>query len=76
MRDGFIWDKVFNGPSEICRRQPLKILKWYGLPKHISFIISQYTLTHFMPPVSFYTPWKFQKTRVFYVCKGYEMGYI
>ena len=27
MRDGFIWDKVFNGPTEICRRQPLKNLK-------------------------------------------------
>ena len=27
-------DKVFkNGPSEICGRQPLKNLKWYGLLK-------------------------------------------
>ena len=26
------WVKVFkNGPSKICRRQPLKNLKWYGL---------------------------------------------
>ena len=29
-----IWDKVFkNGPSETCERQPLKILKLYGLLK-------------------------------------------
>ena len=28
----FIWVKVFqDGPSEICGRQPLKNLKWYGL---------------------------------------------
>ena len=28
------WDKVFkNGPSKICRGQPLKNLKEYGLPK-------------------------------------------
>ena len=28
------WGKVFkNGPSEICGRQPLKNLKWYGLLK-------------------------------------------
>ena len=28
------WDKVFkNGPREICGRQPLKNVKWYGLPK-------------------------------------------
>ena len=27
-----IWDKVFkNGPSKVCRRQPLKNLKGYGL---------------------------------------------
>ena len=27
-------DKVFkNGPSQICRRQPLKSFKGYGLPK-------------------------------------------
>ena len=26
-------DKIFkNGPSKICGRQPLKNLKWYGLP--------------------------------------------
>ena len=26
------WDKVFkNGPNKICRRQPLKNLKWFGL---------------------------------------------
>ena len=30
-----IWDKVFkNGPSQICGRQPLKYMKWYGLLKH------------------------------------------
>ena len=30
------WDKVFrNGPSEICGRQPLKNLKWYGLIKQM-----------------------------------------
>ena len=29
-----IWVKVFkNRPSKICGRQPLKNLKWYGLPK-------------------------------------------
>ena len=29
-----IWDKVFkNRPSEICGREPLKDLKWYGLLK-------------------------------------------
>ena len=29
-----IWDKVFmNEPSKICRRQPLKTLKRYGLFK-------------------------------------------
>ena len=28
------WDKVFkNGPNKICGRQPLKNLKWYGLPR-------------------------------------------
>ena len=28
----YIWDKLFkNGPSKICRRQPLKYLKGYGL---------------------------------------------
>ena len=28
----YTWDKVFkNGPNKICGRQPLKILKWYGL---------------------------------------------
>ena len=29
----FVWVKVFkNEPSKICGRQPLKNLKWYGLP--------------------------------------------
>ena len=29
-----ICDKVFKkGPSKICGRQPLKNLKWYGMPK-------------------------------------------
>ena len=28
------WGKVFkNGQSKICGRQPLKNLKWYGLPR-------------------------------------------
>ena len=28
------WDKVSkNGSSKLCGRQPLKNLKWYGLPK-------------------------------------------
>ena len=28
------WGKVFkNWPSKICERQPLKNLKWHGLPK-------------------------------------------
>ena len=30
-----IWVKVFkNGPRKICGWQPLKNLKWYGLPSH------------------------------------------
>ena len=30
----YIFEKVFkNGPNEICGRQPLKILKGYGLAK-------------------------------------------
>ena len=30
-----IWIKIFdNGPCEVCGRQPLKNLKWYGLLKH------------------------------------------
>ena len=37
-----IWDKVFkNEPSEICGRQPLKNLKWYGLLKQSSRIFSK-----------------------------------
>ena len=29
-----VWVKVFrNGPNKNCGRQPLKIFKWYGLPK-------------------------------------------
>ena len=33
-----MWDKVFkNVPSEICGRQPLKNLKWYGLLKQTIF---------------------------------------
>ena len=35
-----IWDKVFkNGPSKVCERQPLKILKWYGLLRQICPIL-------------------------------------
>ena len=31
-----IWVKVFkNEPSKICGKQPLKNVKWYGLPKHL-----------------------------------------
>ena len=34
----YIWVKVFkNGSGKICGRQPLKNLKWYGLPKQIIF---------------------------------------
>ena len=67
-----IWEKVFkNGPSKTCGKQPLKNLKGYGLlkqnslntlshfPKHEKALI----LTNFMPPGSFYTPWKQQKNR-------------
>ena len=33
----WIWYKVFkNGSSELCGRQSLKNLKWYGLPKYYS----------------------------------------
>ena len=40
-----VWDKVFkNGPSNICGRQPLKNLKWYGL-------VRQNTLNTFTPLV-------------------------
>ena len=28
------WVNVFNGPSKICGRQPLRDLKWYGLFRH------------------------------------------
>ena len=31
-KSSIIWGKVFkNGPSEICGKQPLKNMKWYGL---------------------------------------------
>ena len=34
MNLAIIWDKVLkNGPNKICGRQPLKNMKWYGLPK-------------------------------------------
>ena len=34
----FMWVKVFkNGPSKICRRQPVKYLKWYGLSRPYHF---------------------------------------
>ena len=53
MKRKSIWDKVFkNGPSEICGRQPLKNLKWYGLLKHgfflISFLISFSSFSSFL----------------------------
>ena len=35
-----IWVKLFkNEPSKNCGRQPLKNLKWYGLPKQTIDII-------------------------------------
>ena len=38
-----IWDKVFkNGPSKISGRQPLKNLKWYGLPQQTNHITSNF----------------------------------
>ena len=51
-----IWDKVLkNGPRKICRRQPLKNLKWYGLLK-------QKTTRNFnksnTPPWAFFTFFK------------------
>ena len=40
----YIWVKIFkNGPSTICWTQPLKNLKWYGLPKAI---IHKFYLVH------------------------------
>ena len=39
---------------------------------YIFFIISQYTLIHFMPLVSFYTPLKHQKTYGFLMFQGVQ----
>ena len=41
--------KVFkNGPSKICGRQPLKNLKWYGVPKLFKGCPPQYLLGSFL----------------------------
>ena len=41
-----IWDKVFkNGPSKVCRRQPLKNLKGYGL-LWVLTVIHKFYLVH------------------------------
>ena len=51
----YIWAKVFNnGPAKICGRQPLKNLKWYGLPKTI---ISWNFLKWFLEIVYNYASW-------------------
>ena len=43
------WVKVFkNGPSKICGRQPLKKLKWYGLPKIFKGCLPQISLGPFL----------------------------
>ena len=44
-----MWDKVFqNGPSEICRRHPLKNLK-YGLNRPYHFILFKGCLPQISP---------------------------
>ena len=46
-----IWNKVFkNGRSEICGRQPLKILKGYGLPfTNFAWSILEYLAPFIVP---------------------------
>ena len=47
-----IWGKAFkNGPSIICRRQPLKNLKLYGLFKHLQVLLHLFSNTspHIIP---------------------------
>ena len=44
------WDKVFeNGPSKICRRQPLKNLKWF---KFLECCLPQVLLDPFLNTLS------------------------
>ena len=39
-----MWDKVFiNGRSKVCRRQPLKNLKGYGLPTILEYFVPYLT---------------------------------
>ena len=52
--DTRIWDKVFkNRLSKICGRQPLKNLKWYGLPQRSSSNFTFSILEYFGPIYSF-----------------------
>ena len=57
-----IWVKAFkNGPSKICGRQPLKNVKWYGLPGRLSstnftWSVLEY-LTHTMASNATYCWW-------------------
>ena len=47
-----IWGKAFkNGPGKICRRQPLKNLKLYGLFKHLQVLLDLFSNTspHIIP---------------------------
>ena len=38
-----VWNKAFkSGPAEICGRQPLKNLKWYGLLKQTILLTSNF----------------------------------
>ena len=55
----FIWDKVFkNGPSEICRRQPLNNLKGNGLLKHITSNFLKAAFHKFQPVLEYFVPYK------------------
>ena len=50
-----IWDKVFkNGPREICGRQSLKNLKWYGLLKQTFWKLSSTNFT--WPILEYFVP--------------------
>ena len=84
--------KVFeNGPSKICGRQPLKHLKWYGLPSWTLCSIRKYEkafsrlraplskyhwLNPFLPIVLFWSLWKHQKTKGFLMFSGGSKGSI
>ena len=51
------------------------LLKQLGSNKRFQFLIKtliKYFLTHFMPLVSFYTPWKYRKTFSFLMLSGGE----